>query len=79
MTERVIDPLGLVAKAGVWYLVARYGSEMRVFRADRMLGLDVTTDRFTRPAQFDLDAFWSEWSEAYERSLPGYAVTLRVA
>jgi len=28
-TERVIDPLGLVAKAGVWYLVARSARNVR--------------------------------------------------
>jgi len=79
VTERAIDPLGLVAKAGVWYLVARYGSEMRVFRADRMLGLEVLTERFDRPAEFDLDAYWNEWSAAFEQSLPGYPVTLAIA
>ena len=78
VTERVIEPLGLVAKAGVWYLVARYGSEMRVFRADRMLGLDVTTERFDRPADFDLDRYWNEWSAEFERNLPGYPVILRI-
>ena len=79
VTERTIDPLGLVAKAGVWYLVARYGSEMRTFRADRMLGVDVTSDPFKRPPDFDLDAYWTQWSTAYERSLPGEPATLRIA
>jgi len=79
VSERIVEPLGLVAKAGVWYLVARYGSEMRVFRADRMLGLDVMPDRFERPADFDLDSYWTEWSTEFERSLPGFPVVLRVA
>jgi predicted DNA-binding transcriptional regulator YafY len=79
VTERVIEPFGLVSKAGVWYVVARCGSEMRVFRADRVLGLDVTDERFARPADFDLDGYWNSWSAEFERSLPGYAVTLRVA
>ena len=79
VTERIIDPLGLVAKAGVWYCVARHGQAMRTFRADRILGVDATAEIFVRPADFDLDAYWSAWSAEYERSLPGYAVTLRVA
>lgn len=79
VSERIVEPLGLVAKAGVWYLVARYGAEMRVFRADRMLGLDVMTERFERPADFDLDGFWTQWSTQFERSLPGFAVVLRIA
>lgn len=79
VSERTIEPLGLVAKAGVWYLVSRYGTEMRVFRADRMLGLDVTTEPFERPADFDLDRYWNEWSAEFERNLPGYPVILRIA
>jgi len=79
VSERIVEPLGLVAKAGVWYLVTRYGSEMRVFRADRMLGLDVMTERFERPADFDLDRYWTQWSTQFERSLPGFPVVLRVA
>ena len=79
VTERIVHPLGLVAKAGIWYLVAANGPEMRVFRADRVLGLDVTAETFERPAGFDLDAFWRTWSAAYESSLPGVPVDLRVA
>jgi len=79
VTERVVEPLGLVAKAGVWYLVSRYGDEMRVFRADRMLGLDVTDERFERPPSFDLDSYWREWSTEFERDLPGYPVVVLVA
>jgi predicted DNA-binding transcriptional regulator YafY len=79
VSERSIDPLGLVAKAGVWYLVARYGDEMRTFRADRVLSLDVTAQRFERPRGFDLDEYWREWSDRFERGLPGYPVVLSVA
>jgi len=78
-TERAVEPLGLVAKAGVWYLVARHGGAMRTFRADRMLGIDVTTERFERPAGFDLDAFWRDWTAEFERGLPGYPIVVRCA
>jgi len=79
VTERRVDPFGLVSKAGVWYLVARYGAEMRVFRADRILGLDMTRERFERPADFDLDTFWKTWTSDFERRTPGFFVTLDVA
>lgn len=79
VTERVIDPLGLVAKAGVWYVVARYGDEMRTFRAERILGVDERAERFIRPPDFDLDAYWRDWAEKLERSLPEYPVVVRVA
>jgi predicted DNA-binding transcriptional regulator YafY len=79
LTTRVIDPLGLVAKAGVWYLVARSRNEMRTFRADRILSVEDTDERFTRPDGFDLVAFWREWTTKFEESLPGYPIMLRVA
>ena len=77
-SERVIDPLGLVAKAGVWYLVARSNGEMRTFRADRITGITETEDRFDRPDDFDLNAFWRRWTSDFEESLPSFPVIVRV-
>ncbi len=79
VSERVIDPLGLVAKAGIWYLVARYGADMRTFRAERILGVDELDERFTRPDGFDLVEYWREWTAKFEDSLPAYPVIIRVA
>src|SRR5437868_6941060 len=36
ITEGVAEPLGLVAKARVWYLVATEAGSMRVFRVSRI-------------------------------------------
>jgi predicted DNA-binding transcriptional regulator YafY len=78
VTERVIDPLGLVAKAGIWYLVARYRDEFRVFRAERIIGVEERPDKFERPSDFDLDRFWESSAMSFEQNLPAYPVTLRV-
>lgn len=75
-TSRTIDPLGLVSKSGVWYLVARQDSDYRSFRVDRMLSADVTSDRFERPSDFDLDAYWSQSSRQYEGMMDRFAVTV---
>src|SRR5579864_7856133 len=77
-TVRSIDPMGLVAKAGVWYLAARSKGEMRTCRAERILKVEPLEERFERPADFDLNAFWHAWAAQYEQSLPTYAVLLRV-
>ncbi len=78
MTERTIDPLGLVAKAGIWYIVARSNGEMRTFRAERIIAVEETGERFTRPDGFDLISFWREWTAKFEESLPAYSVIVRV-
>ncbi len=64
-STRTIDPLGLVSKAGVWYLVARYGEEPRSFRVDRIRGAEELTQRFERPASFDLERYWRESSARF--------------
>jgi len=80
-TERSIEPLGLVAKAGVWYLVARdvAAADLRSFRAQRIVEANATTERFVRPEGFDLDAYWRS-SVAFMERTPSetYDATLRV-
>jgi len=78
-TERTIEPLGLVAKAGIWYVVARAGADMRTFRAERILAVSETAEHFERPAGFDLMTFWREWTARFEESVPAFPVILRVS
>jgi predicted DNA-binding transcriptional regulator YafY len=80
ISERLIDPLGLVAKAGVWYLVAREAEKgYRTFRAQRIAEVEETDERFARPPDFDLDAHWrSSVASMEQQSVQSYDVTLRV-
>jgi predicted DNA-binding transcriptional regulator YafY len=78
VTRRMVEPLGLVAKAGIWYLAAQSGVEMRVFRAERIIGVRVTDERFAWPPEFNLERFWREWSAALADRVPRYQVTLRL-
>src|SRR5262245_11112504 len=61
--ERTLEPLGLVLKAGAWYVVARVDEQPRAYRVARILDLVVLDRRFERPGDFDLAAFWQTWSE----------------
>jgi predicted DNA-binding transcriptional regulator YafY len=79
---RVVGPLGLVNKAGTWYLVAQAGDgpgDPRVFRAGRIGGAVVLAEPFSRPAGFDLAEFWARWSAEFEASRPRIQVTLRAS
>lgn len=58
MSERTIHPLGLVAKASVWYLVAGTDAGMRTFRVGRIRSIEVTDDPVDRPKGFDLERTW---------------------
>lgn len=64
----VLSPLGLVAKDGVWYLLAtRDGEEdTRTYRLDRVASVEVTDEPAERPARFDLAREWQRVVEYVE-------------
>ncbi|WP_432509842.1 helix-turn-helix transcriptional regulator [Kineococcus sp. SYSU DK001] len=78
-STRVLAPIGLVAKGGTWYLVARTDAGERLFRVDRVTGVEVLAEPV--PADLpDLPAVWARLREQVERlPAPGVAVRLRVA
>ena len=76
--ERQVDPLGLVAKGSVWYLVAAVEAELRTYRVSRVQAAEVTTEPFVRPQAFDLAAYWEESKAQFIADLPRYPATLRV-
>jgi len=78
IVDRSLDPLGIVLKAGIWYLVATTDGQVRSYRVSRVEGVTVTEERFQRPAGFDLVAFWEEAIAAYQESLPQIEAILRV-
>jgi predicted DNA-binding transcriptional regulator YafY len=83
--ERRVDPLGLVLKAGVWYLVALAGASSsgqagpRMYRVSNVLALTPTQERFERPAGFDLAAWWQASTRRFEAGLQRETAVLRVS
>jgi predicted DNA-binding transcriptional regulator YafY len=78
--RRVVGPLGLVNKAGIWYLVAEVtDGRPRVFRVGRVRSAQVQPEPFSRPDGFDLAAFWAQWSAEFAASRPQLAVTVRAS
>jgi predicted DNA-binding transcriptional regulator YafY len=78
VTHRLIDPLGIVLKSGVWYVVARSEGGLRTYRASRITDAQVTGASFERPPNFDLVEYWADSTAAYERGVPRVRVTVRV-
>jgi predicted DNA-binding transcriptional regulator YafY len=79
LVERQVDPYGLVAKSNIWYLAAAREGNVRVYQISRIARADLCQDSFERPAGFDLETFWADWSAAVERARPFYTVVVRVA
>jgi len=76
-TRRVLEPLGLVLKAGNWYLAARSDGAVRTYRVSRILDLEPGA-AFERP-EFDLAAYWREWSERFERRMYPRTAVVRLS
>ncbi|MGH3632080.1 MAG: helix-turn-helix transcriptional regulator [Sciscionella sp.] len=62
VVTRLLEPLGLVLKSGVWYLLAGPGS-VRTFRVSRVHACDVLDERFDRPGGFVLTDAWANHEE----------------
>jgi predicted DNA-binding transcriptional regulator YafY len=68
-SRTVLEPLGVVCKAGVWYLVAAGGGKARTYRVGRIVELEILAEVFHRPADFDLVEFWRDWVRHYEHGV----------
>lgn len=76
--ESVVHPLGLVLKAGTWYLVAQ-ADKPRTYRAQRISAVELQEDTFTRPPGFDLGDYWQKWSAEFESTVYKGEARIRVS
>jgi predicted DNA-binding transcriptional regulator YafY len=76
--ERTVEPLGLVVKGSVWYLVAGTPKGLRTFRVSRIEAASVLEAPSARPAGFDLAAYWTAAAEELRTGRKAYEATLRL-
>jgi predicted DNA-binding transcriptional regulator YafY len=82
VVERVLEPLGLVLKAGVWYLVAQVPDDRRgprTYRLSRVRAAASLEQGFRRPDGFDLQEHWSAYQRDYERRIFSGTATIRLS
>jgi predicted DNA-binding transcriptional regulator YafY len=79
VVAREIEPLGLVLKAGAWYVVGRRGRVARTYRLSNMHDVQLLTQRFKRPREFDLAAYWADATKAFEEGVYRDFATLRAS
>lgn len=75
---RIVDPLGLVAKGRVWYLIAAVEGQARTYRISRIQEASVLEEPCTRPANFDLASYWQESSADFVAHIPRHIVNVRL-
>jgi predicted DNA-binding transcriptional regulator YafY len=74
-SDRCGDPLGLVAKGSVWYLVASVDGEPRTYRVSRISEAVILDEAVMRPVDFDLTAYWERSAAEFREKLPRYYAT----
>jgi predicted DNA-binding transcriptional regulator YafY len=83
-SEIALDPYGLVAKAGIWYLIgvpvvgAGTQPAARMYRVSRIEAAAVLEVPAPRPAGLDLEQLWSQLRRGVERREQTVVVTVRV-
>jgi predicted DNA-binding transcriptional regulator YafY len=80
VVRRTVGPLGLVLKAGTWYLVALAGRRrsVRTYRVSRVLSVRDRGERVERPEGFDLAAAWQESQMSFARDILRIEVRARI-
>lgn len=71
-------PLGLVLKAGNWYLLAQARTQIAIYKVASIEDLEIQPETFARPEGFDLQARWSSMVLSFERNLLKGRATLLV-
>ena len=75
--ERIVSPLGLVLKAGVWYLVALPSlagagggpRTPRTYRVSSIRAVQPLEQPVRRPARFDLPGYWAQSIRRFESEI----------
>jgi predicted DNA-binding transcriptional regulator YafY len=68
--RRTVSPLGLVLKAGAWYLVAATDDEQpRTYRISKVSEVQTLEARCRRPRKFELARYWSQSIQRFESEL----------
>lgn len=77
--ERRVAPLGLVQKAGAWYLVGRGERAIRIYKVASIEALEVEAVGFARPPDFDLARWWQGAIARFEADLRPLGAVVRLA
>jgi len=64
--RRKVGPAGLVLKGGIWYLVAEQGGGFRTYRVSRVSEAEIQAAPYSRPADFNLPAYWARTARDFE-------------
>lgn len=74
-----IDPLGVVLKAGVWYVIGMAKAKLRTFRVSKIQTLSISDASFAYPSDFNLAQHWRTELDRFESGLRPLKASLSVS
>ncbi|MFG2532257.1 helix-turn-helix transcriptional regulator [Streptomyces sp. NPDC048516] len=77
--HRRLRPYGLVLKSGTWYLVAAAESRIGTYRVSQVLDAATSDERFDRPRDFDLGAYWTSYLDEFQTRRYTGTATVRLS
>ncbi|MFJ8649410.1 helix-turn-helix transcriptional regulator [Streptomyces sp. NPDC093546] len=78
--ERRLRPYGLVLKSGTWYVVAAAESgTATTYRVSQVLDAVLGDERFDRPRDFDLGAYWASYLDDFQARRYTGTATVRLS
>jgi predicted DNA-binding transcriptional regulator YafY len=75
---RVVEPLGLVLKAGAWYMVGHNGNRYAIYRVEGICAIRTLEKRKVQRRNFHLARVWQQEVSRFEASLRRARATLRI-
>ena len=75
---RIVEPLGLVLKAGAWYMVVRNRKRYSIYRVESIHAIRTLEKRKVQRRNFDLARVWQQEVSRFEASLRRARATIRI-
>ena len=76
--EVMLNPLGLVCKRGVWYLVGINAEIIKTYKVTSIEDVLLIDKNFDRPSDFNLEAHWKVSTSNFKSLIPKYTFTFKV-
>ncbi|WP_326513847.1 helix-turn-helix transcriptional regulator [Clostridium intestinale] len=76
--EITINPLGLVCKRSIWYLVAIDCDTIKTYKISSIESATLTNDKFTRPSEFNLKNYWENSVSKFKTLIPKYNFIFKI-
>lgn len=76
--EVILNPLGLVCKRGVWYLIGENNEIIKTYKVSNIEAASLTDTVFDRPSDFNLESYWKLSISNFKSTIPKHKFIFKV-